>query len=280
MKPLSNVLAILSLAAILAGCASVNRPSTGEDNWRLVWSDEFNYEGAPDPGKWTYELGFVRNDEMQYYTKNRQNVRVRNGCLLIEAVEEKVANERHVPGSTKPHEAARATVTSASVMTKNRADWRYGRIEVRAKIPTGEGTWPAIWMLGSGGKWPVDGEIDIMENVGKEPDGIHANAHFFDPAKKKHGQRGGSLKTDKPWEDFHIYAIEWDDKKIDFFYDNTKYHTFDLAAADTPEGNPFRKNFYLLINLAIGGNWGGKLGKDTLPARYYIDYVRVFERTQ
>jgi beta-glucanase (GH16 family) len=147
-----------------------------------------------------------------------------------------------------------------------------------AKLPQGKGMWPAIWMLGDNISqigWPKCGEIDIMEFVGKEPDKVHGTMHFS--VADKHKSVGKSLKVEKPFDDFHLYAIEWFPDRIDFFFDETKYHTFALDEAGAGPENPFRKPQYLLINLAIGGAWGGEVDDSTLPQKYLIDYVRVYQ---
>jgi len=248
--------------------------------WELVWADEFDYTGLPDATKWGYEVGFVRNQERQYYTKARKkNARVENGHLVIEAHKEAFANPRYKKGSKRWHEARKnAEYTAASLITLNRASWRYGRIEVRAKLPKAKGSWPAIWMLGTNHTkigYPFCGEIDIMEFVGHRPDVVLGTMHFPD-AKGKHKSSGGRLKTAAPADDFHIYAIEWNEQRIDFFFDKERYFTFPLDKANVGKDNPFRKPFYLLINYAVGGTWIPDIDPSAFPSRYLIDYVRVY----
>lgn len=236
------------------------------DDWKLVWSDEFNYTGLPDPSKWGYEVGFIRNHESQYYTSNRlENARVENGNLVIEGRQENFKN---------------AGYTSASLITLGKASWTYGRVEVRAKLPQGGGVWPAIWMLGTNMThlgWPACGEIDIMEFVGHDTNHVHATVHWRDAGQ--HQSSGRKLVVDRPFDDFHLYALEWFPDHMDFHFDKTKYHTFSLDKAGETAGTPFAKPQYLLINLALGGSWGGKIDDTILPQKYLIDYVRVFERT-
>jgi len=248
--------------------------------WEMVWSDEFEYKGLPDKTKWDYEEGFVRNKEMQYYTCAREgNARVENGLLVIEGRKEQLLNSNYKPGSDFWKENREFTqYTAASLITLNRASWTYGRIEVRAKLPQGKGVWPAIWTLGvnrSEVRWPQCGEIDIMEFIGKEPSLIHANAHYI--VDGTHQASGGKLQTESPYEDFHIYAIEWYSDRIDFFFDEIKYYTFSIDQAGQGIENPFRKPHYLLINLALGGSWGGMIDDSILPQKYLIDYVRVYK---
>ncbi len=247
-----------------------SRPVAQRAGWELVWADEFDYEGLPDPAKWTYETGFVRNQEKQYYTQaRRENARVEGGVLIIEGRKERLQKD----GKT-------ADYTSASITTEGKASWTHGRIEVRAKLPQGKGVWPAIWTLGTNIRkigWPRCGEIDIMEFVGHTPDKVHGTIHWAAP-DGKHASKGSSLKVDKPWEEFHIYAIEWTADHIDFFYDETNYLTYKTPAADANGANPFRQPHYLLLNLALGGAWGGKIDDSILPQKYEIDYVRVYQR--
>ena len=183
MKMPMLVVCLLSLFASVA-CAQ---------EWQLVWSEEFEYVGLPDRTKWNYEEGFVRNEEMQYYTQGRkENVRIENRVLVIEGRIENFKNPKYKEGSEHWKEQREfARYTSGSINTLGKATFRYGRIEVRAKMPQGKGMWPAIWMMGINRTdvgWPRCGEIDIMEYVGKNPHTIHANAHFADPDIKARGQ--------------------------------------------------------------------------------------------
>jgi len=252
--------------------------------WKLVWCDEFDRPGQPDPTKWGYEVGFVRNNESQYYTLDRrENARVENGMLIIEAKKERfkpsAGDSRDKGKRSKDREYAE--YTSASLTTLNKASWTYGRIEVRAKLPTGCGTWPAIWTLGTKKQqvgWPACGEIDIMENVGFDPDLIHGNIHTKSYNHVQHTNKGSKITIAKPDQGFHVYAVEWRPDRIDFFVDKTKYFTF------TNEGKgdavwPYDKPQYLILNIAIGGGWGGQKGIDDsiFPQRMYIDYVRVYQ---
>lgn len=237
---------------------------------KLVWSDEFNYSGIPETENWDYELGYIRNKELQYYTNRKENVRVEDGFLVIEARNDSLQKD----GKTHP-------VTSASLMTRNKAEWQYGRIEVKAKIPSSLGTWPAIWMLGTNIKqvgWPACGEIDIMEHVGFDPDKIHTNVHTKAYNHSIGTNKGQATELNKPYENFHVYAIDWDQKKIDFFIDENKVFTFKNEGKGIEEW-PFDQPFYLILNLAIGGAWGGQQGVDydSLPQKYFIDYVRVYQ---
>jgi len=239
----------------------------GQTQWKLVWSDEFSKPGLPDPSKWGYETGYIRNNEPQFYTEKRlENARVEGGNLVIECRKDNFENH---------------PITSASLVTIGKAAWKYGRIEVRAKIPTGKGTWPAIWMMGTDiGKvgWPKCGEIDIMENVGFDPEKIHATCHFPAGEKSEHHMKGSQVTVEHPYDGFHVYAVDWFPDRLDFYYDKQKYFTFPNDGSI--DGWKFDKESYLLINFAWGGAWGGSQGVDEskLPLKYMIDYVRVYQQ--
>jgi beta-glucanase (GH16 family) len=238
--------------------------SCGED--KPEWADEFDYEGLPDSTRWGYETGMLRNKESQYYTyRDINNARVKEGTLVIEARRQR-------------HDTAR--YTSASLTTKNKKHFLYGRIEVRAIVPLGRGTWPAAWMLGENidtKGWPACGEIDIMEHVGFDPLNIHGNIHTEAYNHVKGTNKGSSVETREPWKEFHIYAVEWRKDKMDFFVDDQLYFTF-VKERDAQDVWPFDKPHFLILNLAIGGGWGGQHGIDDskFPHRYVIDYVRVY----
>lgn len=265
----------------------ISVPTAFANEWKLVWSDEFNYSGLPDAKKWNYETGFVRNRELQYYTKGRkENARVENGILIIESRKEKFKNPNYKPDSQRRRSWNRsreyADYTSASLITYGKASWCYGRIEVRAKLPTGRGTWPAIWTLGTNIKkvgWPTCGEIDIMENVGFNPDRIHANSHTKKYNHARNTGKGSSIKVSNPFKEFHIYAIEWYEDRIDFYVDDNKYFTYENEGTGEAAW-PYDKEQYLILNTAIGGTWGGQKGIDDsiFPQKFYIDYVRVYQK--
>jgi len=229
---------------LLHGCLGASILSAAE--WRLLWSDEFAAPGLPDKTRWGYESGFVRNNELQFYTHERsENARVENGMLVIEGRKERFANPGYRLGSSSKSRRSGvqfAEYTAASVITERKASFLYGRIEVRARLPQGKGVWPAIWMLGtniSSVGWPRCGEIDIMEFVGKEPNRVHATVHFSKDGK--HASKGGRLNTTAPYNDFHIYAVEWFPDRMDFYFDQQKYFTFGLDTAGAGPDNPFRK---------------------------------------
>ena len=253
--------------------------------WKLVWSDEFDTAGLPDPAKWNYETGWIRNNEQQFYTRERQeNARVADGLLIIEARKEKFKNPTFNTNATNTARGRRnrefADYTSASLTTRGKAGWTYGRMEVRAKLPSGRGTWPAIWTLGTNSQagWPACGEIDIMEFVGSDPGTVHANIHT---RKYNHVQKtgkGSQIKIADASDAFHVYALEWTPDRLDFFVDDQKYFTFRNEGTGA-EAWPYDHDQYLILNLAIGGSWGGAKGiEDSIfPQRFYIDYVRVYQ---
>ena len=240
-----------------------------QSGYKLIFSDEFNYRDVPDPKKWGYEVGFVRNGEKQYYTKGRlQNARVSGGNLTLEARKD----------GFEAHE-----ISSASITTQDKFSFTYGKVEVRAKIPTGRGTWPAIWMLGSNISqvgWPKCGEIDIMENVGYDPEMVHFNPHCETFNHTKNNAKGKGIPAGKIWEDFHTFGIEWTSDRIEWLYDGKKVHEFAKQPAADVNQWPFDKPQYLILNLAIGGAWGGQKGIDDsiFPSRFVIDYVRVWQK--
>lgn len=257
--------------------------SAPAEEWKLAWAEEFEKPGAPESEIWGYEEGFVRNKELQYYTKDhRKNARVENGNLVLEGHHEKFPNPQFTPGSKNWITSRKeAEFTAASIITKDRKSFRYGKIEVRAKLPSGKGCWPAIWMLGTDRKgWPSCGEIDIMEFVTSEPGIVHGTLHFVEPSSGGHGRtRGINTKSDMLHSEFHVYGIEWNAQTITFFFDGKPYGSADLNVAGAGPENPFRKPFYLLVNLAIGGSWGGEADPSAYPQQFLIDWIRVWEKS-
>jgi beta-glucanase (GH16 family) len=274
VKHVCVVVVLLGLAIVVGGNETdPTLPRYGTDlllqqHWRLVWADEFNYDGLPDSKKWGYDVGGHGwgNKELQYYTERRkENARVENGKLIIEARRD----------SWEGHE-----YTSARLVTKNKGDWTYGRFEVKAKLPSGRGTWPAIWMLPTGyeyGGWPASGEIDIMEHVGWDADVVHASVHTSAYNHKINTQKTAKINVPDARSGFNVYAVEWTPDEIRGYVNKQHYFTFKNEHASSREW-PFDKPFHLLLNIAIGGTWGGEKGVDenTWPQRMEIDYVRVF----
>ncbi|NVJ87564.1 MAG: glycoside hydrolase family 16 protein [Algoriphagus sp.] len=236
---------------------------------KLLWSDEFDSSGLPDSTKWTYDVGDHGwgNQELQFYTeKELRNARVENGYLIIEAH----ADAEYPKG-----------YTSARLVTRGKASWEYGYIEVRAKLPAGTGTWPAIWMLAEEnrhGGWPKNGEIDIMEHVGYDPGVIHGTVHTEAFNHVKGTQKGAQIQIDDFDQAFHTYAINWTQESIEFYVDGAKYFEFENTGGDYSEW-PFNQPFHLILNIAVGGTWGGQKGVDASiwPQRMVVDYVRVYD---
>ena len=270
----------------LATLAFMLSLATQAGDWKLVWSDEFNQDGLPDPTKWSYEEGFVRNRELQYYTAaRRENARVEGGQLIIEAHKEHYPNARYqddAPERRWQQRREHADYTSASLNTRAQASWTYGRIEVRAKLPGGRGTWPAIWMLGTNMNavgWPACGEIDIMEYVGHDPGVVHANVHTRGYNHTRGNGRGARLAVPDAEKEFHVYSVEWTPEKLEFFVNDRKYFTLENDGTGV-DSWPFDAPQYLILNLAIGGAWGGQKGVDDtiFPQKFLIDYVRIYQR--
>jgi beta-glucanase (GH16 family) len=258
----------IGLFTLLSFVSCTNQRTT------LMWSDEFDYTGIPDTTKWNYDLGDGcpnvcnwGNNELQYYTNDPKNVRVENGVLIIEAHNDSLGGKAY---------------TSTRMVSKNKGDWLYGRIEVKAKLPRGKGTWPAIWMLStdwSYGGWPASGEIDIMEHVGFDPGVIHGTIHTEKYNHHKRTQKEGIISIADCQDEFHVYAIDWRENKIDFFVDDTLYHSVTRDENEDYTGWPFDKRFHLIMNIAVGGNWGGMQGVDDSiwPQRMEVNYVRVYQ---
>ena len=285
MKP--SLFLLLVASAWSAGAAAAEGVSV-PDGWRLSWHDEFDADGPPDPAHWGHELGFVRNREEQLYTDRPANARVEDGVLVIEARRETVENPAFDPdaGADAWREARReAAYTSAAVRTKGRHGIRYGRVAVRARLPEGRGIWPAIWLLaddysrGPGGVgWPLCGEIDVMEFVGYLPGVVHTAVHT---AERNHGDGTQAAAWALPGDvhrTFRVYAVEWFPDRIDFFVDGRRVQTF-ANDGGGPESWPFDKPFHLILNVAVGGSWGGRKGVDPaiFPQRMEVDWVRVYK---
>ena len=231
---------------------------------------------------WAFEEGFIRNQELQLYTSRPENVRIRDRKLIIEAKREALPNARYEAGSQNwARSRQQSEYTSASIRTLGKADWKYGRFVVRAKLPGGRGTWPAIWMLASDCDkvgWPACGEIDIMEYVGYDPGVVHANIHTKGRNHVLKNNKGAKISVPDAETAFHEYVLEWTPKKMDFFLDDKHYFTYEKEGGE--DLWPFDKPFYLILNLAVGGGWGGRNGVDPsrFPARFEVDYVRVYSQ--
>lgn len=249
--------------------------------YSFVWSDEFNVDGAPDEKNWNYEEGFVRNNENQWYQK--ENGYCQNGFLVIEAKNESRINPDFVSHDHNDWRKKRDSikVTSSCLITQGKHSWQYGRFEMRAKIPVGTGMWPAFWTLGVKGNWPANGEIDIMEYyTGK----ILANTAW----KSKTGTTAWDSRTvpltdfKKDWADeFHIWRMDWDSHSIKLYVDDQLLNETDLKETINDSNQktiPFQQPHYLLVNLAVGGDNGGLFTAASLPSKYIIDYIRVYQK--
>lgn len=269
---------IILIMCFLIGCGSPEGQLTPivRDDWKLVWSDEFSYSGLPDPEKWTYDVGTGTdgwgNQELQYYTESDlKNARVEAGHLIIEAHRESKEGSEY---------------TSARLITKGKAAWTYGRFEIRAKLPSSVGTWPAIWTLPvdwnlGRGIWPDVGELDIMEHVGHEPGVVHGSAHSrtYHYRWQSDQQRTAKVTVGKVETDFHIYAMEWETDEVRWYVNDQLFYKYTNENTGW-EAWPYERDYYLLLNLAVGGAWGGAEGvdADAFPQSMEVDFVRVYQR--
>ena len=266
MKKIAILLTLVTVTFCL--CMKAQKDDNSQKQ-KLVWSDEFNYTGLPDEKKWGYDIGGNGwgNNEKQYYTDKRlQNAFVKNGVLSITAIKEKFEGLDY---------------TSARLVSKNKGDWKYGRFEIKAKLPKGRGVWPAIWMLSTDwkyGGWPESGEIDIMENVGYMPDSVFGTVHTKSYNHVIGTQKGKSIYRKDLSDAFHVYVLEWNENEIKIFVDQEQYFSFKNEKKTFNEW-PFDQPFHLLLNIAVGGNWGGKMGVDESiwPQTMEVDYVRVYQ---
>ena len=227
---------------------------------KLVWSDEFSTDGTPDSSKWGYDLGAGGwgNNELQNYTNRLQNASVSNGTLKINLIKEAYQGSSY---------------TSARILTKGKYSYKYGKIDIRAKLPSGGGTWPALWSLGNNidtASWPACGEIDYMEHVGNQLNKIFGTLHY--PGHSGGNAVGGNTVIPTATTEFHIYSTEWNSSTIKFYVDNQLFYTF-----NNDSSLPFNQNFFLIFNLAMGGNFGGVVDPTITNATLEVDYVRVYQ---
>ncbi len=276
MKNIANYFLLLILGT--TGCIGIDSDISDED-YRLVWADEFDQDGTPNPANWGFEEGFRRNREIQWYQP--ENAFVENGKLIIEAKREVKPNPNYVASSNDWRKQRKnIQITSSSLLTKDKFSWQYGRFEIRAKITAEDGLWPAIWFLGEQGQWPKGGEIDLMEYYQGM---ILANVAWGDGPIWDSARIPLAELGDENWDQqFHIWRMDWDATAIRLYVDNKLLNTTLLSETINPPGNwpsnPFKQPHYLLINLAIGGDKGGDPNKATYPSRYEIDYVRVYQK--
>jgi beta-glucanase (GH16 family) len=258
---------LLFLLVLMTATACAQQPA----GRKLVWSDEFSGTGLPDASKWSYDTAGNAsgwgNNEWQNYTAGRlENAWVENGMLHVRAIREATGNKQY---------------SSARLITKGKGDWLYGRIEVKAKLPGARGIWPAIWMLPTDwvyGGWPKSGEIDIMEHVGYMPDSVFGSVHTESYNHTIGTQKTKGIYLPDLHEQFHVYTVEWDAAVIRIFVDDKPFFSFSKEKSD-PKVWPFDKPFHLLLNVAVGGNWGAVKGVDetAYPQEMVIDYVRIYQ---
>lgn len=276
------------LAWLAVAAVSAAEPALGtlDRGWKLVWSDEFNAPGRPDPARWDYERGFVRNHEPQWYQPD--NARVAEGRLVIEARRERVPNPGYVAGAKEwTRSRAFAEYSSASLTTRGRRSWTYGRFEVRGRLDTRAGTWPAFWFVGDAGGWPACGEIDLMEwyegkllaNACWGPDPAHdtwrTTKRGWDELAALYPPRAHRDLED--WSGaFHTWTMDWDDSRIMLAVDGHTLNTVDVAAAKVGDTHPFRQPIHLIVNLAVRA--ADHPERTAFPARLEVDWVRVWQR--
>ena len=236
-------------------------------NYKLLWEDQFDKDGMPNPEIWTIETGGhgFGNGEQQFYTNHSKNIFVKDGTLNIVANKEKHENREY---------------TSAKLTTEGIKTIQHGRIEIVAKVPSGGGTWPAIWLLGEQFRrvsWPLCGEIDLMEHVGHNPNVIHFSLHSKTNYFHKNNQPTIVVKQKNIVNQFHEYAMDWHEDEITFYLDGKKQKTFNKSKDSTTEQWPFNQGFYLIINLALGGAWGGQIDETIFPVIFQIKSVKIYE---
>lgn len=276
MKRFLQLLGLLFII-VLSSCkreTTTNPIIEKKDSYELVWSDEFDKDGSPNNEKWTFDYGDGcpsvcgwGNEEKQFYTKRLENARVEDGKLIIEAHKETFEGSEY---------------TSSRIVTNQKGDWKYGKFEIRAKLPTGVGVWPAIWMLPTDweyGNWPASGEIDIMEHVGHVPDSIYGTIHTKAYNHSIGTHIGKPTFVDNPAEEFHNYEVEWTKDSIKWSIDGVSYFEVKNEQKTFAEW-PFDKRFHLVLNIAVGGFWGGEEGIDDriFPQKMIVDYVRVYQK--
>ena len=280
----SSIFALTQLTLVAASALAAQPPDSGErvTGYKLVWADEFDKTGRPDPNNWTYENGFVRNRELQWYQP--ENARCEKGLLIIEARRQRKLNPGYDPAGDSWRRSRRyAEYTSACLITRGLHSWTYGRFEMRARIDTRPGLWPAFWTLGSARSWPGCGEIDVMEYYRGM---LLANACWAGP--RRWNAIWDDLRkpiaefNDPEWSrKFHTWRMDWDKHHITLYVDDELLNTIDLAQTTnhTPDrANPFHEPHYILLNLAIGGTNGGDPTKTKFPARFEIDHLRVYQK--
>ncbi|AUD01957.1 beta-glucanase [Spirosoma pollinicola] len=272
----------LQVGSLFAQSRAEVQQVKSDTSWRLVWADEFDTNGPPNPKNWVFETGFVRNNEYQWY--QAENAHCENGVLIIEGKREQRSNPFYKANSAS-WRTNRPTIeyTSSSMKTEKLHQWQYGRFEMRGRIETRSGLWPAFWTLGVSGEWPSNGEIDIMEYYRNQ---LLANVAWA--TAKRYTAEWRSVKKpmttfdDPDWsKKFHIWRMDWDETAIRLYVDDQLLNTVLLAETINQDGsglNPFHHPHYVLLNLAIGGDNGGDPSKTPFPSRFEVDYVRVYQK--
>lgn len=274
-----------ALLVILCSCktykASTMAKAYSNENYKLVWADEFNKDGPVDSTNWTFEKGFARNEEHQWYQSD--NAWCEKGFLIIEGRREAKPNPNYVKGSSNwKTNRENIQYSASSINTSGKHAWKYGRFEMRGRIDISSGLWPAWWTLGVAGRWPANGEIDIMEYYRKK---LLANIACIGADRKAEWFSNtfpiDSLGGTKWASQFHTWRMDWDENAISLFVDNQLLNKVELSKLTNKDGsdvNPFKQPHYMLLNLAIGGMNGGDPGNTKFPNRFEVDYVRVYQK--
>lgn len=298
LRTYRQILVGVTLISCLVFCQKKGTTEVGNGNdtvdipvpegWSLVWYDEFDEEAdtPPDPDKWSHQTGGGGwgNEEWQYYTESVNNASHDSlGHMVIKATAEGASQYQCNFG---PNPSGTCAYTSARIRTRLKGDWKYGRFDIRAKLPEGQGIWPAIWMMptyDTYGGWAASGEIDIMEELGQEPNRVYGTLHYGG-ASPNNVQQGRSFVLPEGTfaEDFHVFTLVWDTTRFQWFVDDSLYSTitsWHTEGHDYPA--PFDQKFYLIMNVAVGGRWPGSPDATTVfPQQMVVDYVRVFQKEE
>jgi beta-glucanase (GH16 family) len=278
---MSRSLTFVASTIAFSGCSSLTANTVGSSpsttltipaDYSLIWADEFDRNGLPDGNKWVYDTGMNRqgwhNHELQYYSQARlENSEAKDGKMFITARQEKLPTAADWGGQA---------YTSARLITAGKAQWTYGFFEIRAKMPCGRGTWPAIWMLNLSGEWPAGGELDIVEHVGARPNDVFSTVHT---SSGSGGNGSGSnITLTDACTAFHTYQMDWTSTQIRFGVDGKVHHAYINQGKGTSQW-PFDAPQFLLLNVAIGGDLGGSVDDSVFPRQMVVDYVRVYQKT-